>query len=193
MVVLAFLAIMFGCEGSDLRYKFYKKSCPSAEDKVKEVVERHVAKDRTLAAALLRMHFHDCFVRVSNALLFFRIISMIWLINSVLGNSYSTDKIVSEFKCWEKTYPIEFKRKTTNAAIYDCIAVWLGVRWVSATELHSKQHSREIRHSKSEPAWIWRNWRCESRNREDVSRIRFLCWHSCPGCPRCCRCWGKLI
>ncbi|XP_057834024.2 peroxidase 39-like [Cryptomeria japonica] len=63
MVVLAFLAIMFGCEGSDLRYKFYKKSCPSAEDKVKEVVERHVAKDRTLAAALLRMHFHDCFVR----------------------------------------------------------------------------------------------------------------------------------
>ncbi|GLJ44635.1 hypothetical protein SUGI_0938120 [Cryptomeria japonica] len=56
-------AIVFVCEGFELSNNFYSDSCPSAEDIVKTVVEKHIAKDRTLAAPLLRMHFHDCFVR----------------------------------------------------------------------------------------------------------------------------------
>ncbi|XP_057863556.1 peroxidase 27 [Cryptomeria japonica] len=61
--LLLALICVCGCEGSGLRYHFYKKSCPSAEATVKHVVKKYIAKDRTLAAPLLRMNFHDCFVR----------------------------------------------------------------------------------------------------------------------------------
>ncbi|XP_057863557.1 peroxidase 27-like [Cryptomeria japonica] len=61
-LLLALLCVC-GCEGSGLRHHFYKKSCPSAEATVEHVVKKYIAKDRTLAAPLLRMNFHDCFVR----------------------------------------------------------------------------------------------------------------------------------
>ncbi|KAK1271347.1 Peroxidase 68 [Acorus gramineus] len=41
---------------------FYKKSCPNALPAIKKAVEAAVAKERRMAASLLRLHFHDCFV-----------------------------------------------------------------------------------------------------------------------------------
>ncbi|KAB5531751.1 hypothetical protein DKX38_018421 [Salix brachista] len=55
------------CQAGDLRKNFYRTSCPSAEAIVKNITERLVASDLGIPADLLRMHFHDCFVRVSNA------------------------------------------------------------------------------------------------------------------------------
>ena len=52
------------CEAGNLWHDFYKRSCPSAESTVEKVVKKYIQKDQTLAAPLLRMHFHDCFVRV---------------------------------------------------------------------------------------------------------------------------------
>lgn len=45
---------------------FYKvtRICPKAESLVKQITEEKVGKDPTLAAKLLRVHYHDCFVRV---------------------------------------------------------------------------------------------------------------------------------
>ncbi|GLJ44637.1 hypothetical protein SUGI_0938140 [Cryptomeria japonica] len=63
LLLVGFSAIVFVCEGFELRNNFYDYSCPYAEDIVKTVVEKHIAMDRTLAAPLLRMHFHDCFAR----------------------------------------------------------------------------------------------------------------------------------
>ncbi|GLJ44632.1 hypothetical protein SUGI_0938090 [Cryptomeria japonica] len=51
-------------EGSELVNNFYSESCPSDEATVQLVVQKYIAIDPTLAAPLLRMHFHDCFVRV---------------------------------------------------------------------------------------------------------------------------------
>ncbi|KAJ7944630.1 Peroxidase [Quillaja saponaria] len=45
-----------------LVYDYYKETCPLAEDIVKRNVETAVFKDPRLAASLLRLHFHDCFV-----------------------------------------------------------------------------------------------------------------------------------
>lgn len=47
----------------DLTLDFYKTTCPSAESTIKKVATKYIKKDKTLAAPLLRMHFHDCFVR----------------------------------------------------------------------------------------------------------------------------------
>ena len=49
-----------------LRMGFYDKSCPAAERIVGDYVRRHVRRVPTVAPALLRTHYHDCFVRVSS-------------------------------------------------------------------------------------------------------------------------------
>lgn len=50
-----------------LRYDFYKEKdsfCPQAYDIVRNITWGLVELNATLPAKLLRLHFHDCFVRV---------------------------------------------------------------------------------------------------------------------------------
>lgn len=47
-----------------LSFNYYDKTCPAAESTVTKIVTNAVKKDKTVSAALLRMHFHDCFIRV---------------------------------------------------------------------------------------------------------------------------------
>ncbi|KAK7825175.1 peroxidase 27, partial [Quercus suber] len=48
---------------TETKLGFYAKTCPQAETIVKKVIVQTLSKAPTLAASLLRMHFHDCFVR----------------------------------------------------------------------------------------------------------------------------------
>lgn len=51
--------------GNSLSLNHYENSCPKVECIVAKAVKDATAKDKTVPAALLRMHFHDCFVRVT--------------------------------------------------------------------------------------------------------------------------------
>ncbi|CAH8357969.1 unnamed protein product [Eruca vesicaria subsp. sativa] len=62
IVVSAITASALGEFGGPLVKGFYKESCPLAEEIVKHNVEVAVLKDPRMAASLLRLQFHDCFV-----------------------------------------------------------------------------------------------------------------------------------
>ncbi|XP_039797461.1 uncharacterized protein LOC120662365 [Panicum virgatum] len=53
--------------GQGLQIRFYDSYCPDAEDIVRSTVEQYYDKDATVAPALLRLHFHDCFVQGCDA------------------------------------------------------------------------------------------------------------------------------
>ncbi|XP_057792534.1 peroxidase 27-like [Salvia miltiorrhiza] len=62
-LTLLFLGIITLCNAQSLSLKYYSKTCPKVESIVKKETDKIMAVAPTLAAPLLRMHFHDCFVR----------------------------------------------------------------------------------------------------------------------------------
>lgn len=55
-----------------LSSNYYDQTCPMAESTVTSVVKKAMLNDQTVPAALLRMHFHDCFIRV-NQMLYYKV------------------------------------------------------------------------------------------------------------------------
>ncbi|KAE8665895.1 Peroxidase 14 [Hibiscus syriacus] len=53
--------------GGSLYPQFYDHSCPNVQEIVENVVAKAVAKEPRMAASLLRLHFHDCFVKGCDA------------------------------------------------------------------------------------------------------------------------------
>jgi peroxidase len=72
--LLALLLSAFAASAAvaQLDEKFYSQSCPSVEDVVRKEMVRALSVAPSLAGPLLRMHFHDCFVKVRALHLWFR-------------------------------------------------------------------------------------------------------------------------
>ncbi|KAL3499845.1 hypothetical protein ACH5RR_038938 [Cinchona calisaya] len=62
VLVLTIVGIRNSSSDSPLVLDYYKETCPELEDIVQRIVEIAVLKDPRMAASLLRLHFHDCFV-----------------------------------------------------------------------------------------------------------------------------------
>lgn len=73
------LVLSFVSPISSLSSNYYDETCPNAELIVANAVKNAAMKDKTVPAALLRMHFHDCFIRGCDA--------------SVLLNSKGSNKV----------------------------------------------------------------------------------------------------
>lgn len=69
LALLAFAPLCFcgKTSGGYLYPQFYDRSCPKAQEIVNSIVAKAVAKEARMAASLLRLHFHDCFVKGCDA------------------------------------------------------------------------------------------------------------------------------
>ncbi|KAL4602048.1 hypothetical protein ACB092_10G024300 [Castanea dentata] len=65
----AFAPLCFSSKtkGGKLYPQFYDHSCPKAQEIVRSVLAKAVAKETRMAASILRLHFHDCFVQGCDA------------------------------------------------------------------------------------------------------------------------------
>lgn len=64
--------------GGYLYPQFYDRSCPKAHEIVKSVVANAVAREARMAASLVRLHFHDCFVKVHTQILTRHIVKLMY-------------------------------------------------------------------------------------------------------------------
>ncbi|XP_030544297.2 peroxidase 3-like [Rhodamnia argentea] len=83
-IVLGFLGFAVVSTQAQLEMGYYSKSCPKAESIVRKFVEDHIRNAPSVAAALPRMHFHDCFVRGCDGSV---------LLNSTSSNQAEKDSI----------------------------------------------------------------------------------------------------
>lgn len=82
-LILFVLAILGSVQG-DLKMGFYSRSCPNAEKIIQDYVNQHIPRVPSLGAALIRMHFHDCFVRGCDGSV---------LLNSTASSGNQTEKV----------------------------------------------------------------------------------------------------
>jgi peroxidase len=64
MILCVILASTAAKGDHRLSVSYYDKTCPSAQSIVQSVMASRVAADQTMAPAVLRLFFHDCFVNV---------------------------------------------------------------------------------------------------------------------------------
>ncbi|KAJ4722275.1 Peroxidase [Melia azedarach] len=78
ILIFFLISLVAVCNGGELKKNFYEETCPDAEYIVQSIIWKNVARNSTLPAKFLRMHFHDCFVRGCDGSV---------LIDSTAGNS----------------------------------------------------------------------------------------------------------
>ena len=70
LVALVAMVVMasIGSVHATLTPHFYDNSCPQIYSIVKAEIKKAVKAEKRMAASLVRLHFHDCFVQVSSAI-----------------------------------------------------------------------------------------------------------------------------
>ncbi|KAH8518231.1 hypothetical protein H0E87_000165 [Populus deltoides] len=61
---LFLISSCFPCQ-AQLSSNFYDSTCPNALTTIRTAIRRAVSSERRMAASLIRLHFHDCFVQIA--------------------------------------------------------------------------------------------------------------------------------
>ena len=64
LVFVVVLSCVLSSFAAALSIDYYDHTCPKAEPIIHKLVKKAMLNDKMVPAALLRMHFHDCFIRV---------------------------------------------------------------------------------------------------------------------------------
>ncbi|KAL6216897.1 hypothetical protein ACLB2K_010115 [Fragaria x ananassa] len=67
VALLLLLALMSTTSSAHLSSTFYNKACPNALATIRKSIRTAVSAERRMAASLVRLHFHDCFVQGCDA------------------------------------------------------------------------------------------------------------------------------
>ncbi|CAM0878871.1 unnamed protein product [Alopecurus aequalis] len=67
VAVLSALLLLHAAEAQTLTVGYYSQRCPKAETIIFQEIQKVYINDKSIAAALLRLHFHDCFVNGCDA------------------------------------------------------------------------------------------------------------------------------
>lgn len=110
-----------------LSWSFYKNSCPNVESIIRTHLKKVFKKDIGNAAALLRLHFHDCFVQVSSI----SILNCLRFLFDSYALSYDFNKL-SRWN-WNLRMPRMFKQRTfdpTDVSMWTPPFLLLHIQWV---------------------------------------------------------------
>ncbi|XVE74605.1 hypothetical protein DITRI_Ditri12bG0030800 [Diplodiscus trichospermus] len=66
VVVMLLLLFSSACQ-AQLSSTFYENTCPNALSTIRTAIRTAIARERRMAASLIRLHFHDCFVQGCDA------------------------------------------------------------------------------------------------------------------------------
>lgn len=136
ILIFFLISLVAVCNGGELRKNFYEETCPDAEYIVQSIIWKNVARNSTLPAKFLRMHFHDCFVRV----MILRTYRYSYIINyqclvlfqHICMHVFATSK-----------YEFSVNERCLNLYIKNADVLFAGLRWVSVDRLYSRQQRRE--------------------------------------------------
>jgi len=65
LTVIAAALLQASAFGAELTADYYSETCPPALTTIKLLVGAAILREPRMGAALVRLHFHDCFVNVS--------------------------------------------------------------------------------------------------------------------------------
>ena len=66
-ILATFFAVVLVGGYAQLNSTFYDQTCPNISSIVGGVIQQALLTDVRIAASLIRLHFHDCFVQVRSS------------------------------------------------------------------------------------------------------------------------------
>lgn len=94
--LLLTLLMLCSVARSQLRTDFYASSCPNVFRILRKEVQKTITNEMRIAASLLRLQFHDCFVNVSST-----VVAFVLLVSCLQGGS-RTDFLRGTKQIFEK-------------------------------------------------------------------------------------------